>query len=330
MTPNGTVAVCIPTFNQAKYLPIAVRSVFSQTRIPDEVWISDDCSTDETPAVARELIEQFPSIKYIRQERNLGMGGNPNWLMRQPQSDFVAKLDSDDYYEPKYIERLMQVLIRYPSAGYAHASVWQVDDVGTRVRSRQLRRDAEYISAEDSLRMLKNGYKVSANIILFRRESLEDVGFWKADMAFGDDYDLAVRLADAGWGNVYIPDFLANYRVWSDAANYRAGRRISEINGMRRVFEESLIPAYSRRNWSLSPLMTIRRRMAAAYVSGMNKVTYSTDAGLATRNELINLGDGWRLRCNFLLVRMGIGYVLVFKSMALLRIQDFFKKIVCK
>ena len=328
MNNSGKVAVCIPTFNQASYLSVAVASVFSQTRKPDEVWISDDCSTDDTQTVVDGLLREYPSIKYFRQEKNLGMGGNPNWLMRGPKTEFVAKLDSDDFYEPEYIGKLVEVLERNPKAGYAHAATWQVNDAGVRVRARCLYRNYEYISGEDSLRMLSNGYKVSSNIIVFRRDALESVDFWKSDMAFGDDFDLAVRLADAGWGNVYILEFLANYRVWSDASNYRAGRRLSEINGMRRVFEESLMPAYVRRNWSLGPLLSKRRLMAANYVNGFHKLAANSEASEAIKDALITLGDGWRLRFNFFLVKIGLGYSLEAKSRARVRVGDFIKKLI--
>lgn len=258
------IAVCIPTYNQAGYLAQSIESVLQQTRAPAQIWISDDASTDDTPEVAKGMCERVPIINYIRQVKNLGMGGNPNWLLRQPKTRFVAKLDSDDYYEPDYLEKLAALLERYPQAGYAHAAVHEVDEHSVIKRSRLLGPRPVFVGAEDSLRALVQGYRVAANIILFRREALESVNFWRADMAFADDWDLAVRLADAGWGNCHCPEVLANYRVWSDTGGYRRSRKLSEINGIRRVFEESLTPAFIKRGWDMDLLTTARRDFAVA------------------------------------------------------------------
>ena len=258
------IAVCIPTYNQSGYLAQSVESALRQTRAATEIWISDDASTDSTLEIAKAICARAPMVKYIRQTKNLGMGGNPNWLLRQPTSTFIAKLDSDDYYEPAYLEKLAALLERHPKAGYAHAAVREVDEYSVIKRSRLLGPRPEFVGAEDSLKALVNGYRVAANIILFRREALEAVNFWRADMAFADDWDLAVRLADAGWGNCHCSEVLANYRVWSDAGGYRSSRKLSEINGIRRVFEESLAPAFVKRGWDVGLLAKAKRRFAVA------------------------------------------------------------------
>ena len=104
-----SVAICIPTFNQAPYLEGAVRSALAQTH-PCEVWVSDDASTDETPAVMARLLLVFPQIKHIRQKRNLGMSGNPRWIVQQPDTEYIVKLDSDDELNPNHVKKLLQAL----------------------------------------------------------------------------------------------------------------------------------------------------------------------------------------------------------------------------
>ena len=207
---------------------------------------------------------EFPNLKYVRQPNNLGVSGNRNWLGRQPTSEYIAKLDSDDYYEPAYLARLTEVLKKYPAAGYAHCAVTEVDESSSPVRARRLNRAVEYIESEQALREAAKGYRVSANIIVFRRSALEQVGFWRSDMIFAEDWDLAVRLADAGWGNCYVPDILANYRVWGAADGYRQSRKISEVNGICRVFDDDLLPAFARRGWDSKDLLARRQQFAVA------------------------------------------------------------------
>lgn len=73
--PDCTVVVI--TYNDARRLPRAVRSVLGQTLRDLEVIISDDASTDDTPRVAAELAASDPRVRYLRREHNSGGCGAP-------------------------------------------------------------------------------------------------------------------------------------------------------------------------------------------------------------------------------------------------------------
>lgn len=301
------VAVCIPTFNQAPYLAAAVISAATQVGMQVEVWISDDASADDTPSVASKLTGAYPNVKYLRQPTNQGIGRNCAQLLRMPKTDYIARLDSDDFYEPGYLAELVGVLAAEPTAAYAHCAVTEVNRDGQRVRERHLARVGGYQPPDEALQAATRGYRVAANILVFRRQALEAVGFYDAAMDFAEDWDLAIRLADNGWGNVYVPRLLANYRVWEDAAGYRAGRKIRELQGIRHVFESSLEAAYARRGWATG---TLKRRRRAITLS---QARWLAGRGLAMQEReqvealLKALGDSWRLRISFRLARMGLG-----------------------
>src|SRR4051794_15201302 len=75
--PSGSlpsVAICIPTYNQADFLERAVDSALRQDYAgPVEVWVADDASTDDTPSLLARLREAHPALEAIRQEANLGI-----------------------------------------------------------------------------------------------------------------------------------------------------------------------------------------------------------------------------------------------------------------
>lgn len=93
------VAICIPTYNQAKYLLESVSSACGQTHPNVEVWVSDDASTDHTPQIMAEL-SHLPQVRYHRHPHNLGIAANNNWLLSQPKTEFIVRLDSDDILSP--------------------------------------------------------------------------------------------------------------------------------------------------------------------------------------------------------------------------------------
>jgi cellulose synthase/poly-beta-1,6-N-acetylglucosamine synthase-like glycosyltransferase len=292
----SSVAICIPTFNQAVYLEEAVGSALAQTH-PCEVWVSDDASTDETPEVMARLLRKYPQIKHVRHKQNLGMSGNPRWIVQQPDTEYIVKLDSDDELHSNYVEKLLQALQANPSAGYAHASVQEIDDQGRKQKKRFLARNAGCQNAEDSLRTSVSGYRVAANICMFRRVALQRVDYYRNNLSFADDWDLAVRLADAGWGNVYVNEVLASYRVWNTPV--RSRRKLAEVEGCRRVIEDSLVPAFSRRNWDLKPISKSRRQLALRHAEALGSNQFAELERSELKEALCRLGDSCALRWKF-------------------------------
>ena len=76
MTP--TVSICIPTYRRLKYLKEAVAAAQAQTLRDIEVLISDDGDSEELRGWAENAVRGDPRVRYRRNEKNLGLGGNWN------------------------------------------------------------------------------------------------------------------------------------------------------------------------------------------------------------------------------------------------------------
>ncbi|MEU6601608.1 glycosyltransferase family 2 protein [Streptomyces flaveolus] len=104
--PDVTVTVIV--YNDAARLPRAVASLRAQTHANIEIVISDDHSTDETPAVARELASQDHRIRYIRLPENSGGCSAPrNRAIEIARAPYLMFLDSDDELPPRAVESLL-------------------------------------------------------------------------------------------------------------------------------------------------------------------------------------------------------------------------------
>jgi glycosyltransferase involved in cell wall biosynthesis len=289
MTPRATVAVCIPTYNQSAYLRLSVRSACNQTYAGVEVWVSDDASTDDTATVLAQLALEFPQLRYYVQPQNLNIAANNTWLLAQPQTEFVIRLDSDDIMEPRYVETLVALMQAHPTAGYAHSAVQVIDERGAPISVTRLARPTGFRSAEKALRDAVSGYRVAANIVMFRAAPLRQLDFYRGRPDFVEDYDLSVRMPDAGFGNVYCDEVLARYRVWTDPKRVRSKRKGLQLRGYVRIFEEAFEPAFARRGWSLDILWRERRKLAVHHAAECFAAQYSA----SERSELIALL--WRL-----------------------------------
>jgi cellulose synthase/poly-beta-1,6-N-acetylglucosamine synthase-like glycosyltransferase len=268
MTDRPTVAVCIPTYNQSRYLIESVRSACAQTYPGVEVWVSDDASTDDTPAVLERLAREFPQLRYHRQAVNLNIAANNTWLLSQPQTEYTIRLDSDDIMEPHYVETLVALLAANPRAGYAHSAVRVIDENGAALSVTRVARPTGFRSSEDALRDAVAGYRVAANIVMFRTAALRELDYYRGRPDFVEDYDLAVRMPDAGYGNVYCDEVLSRYRVWTDPKRVRSKRKGLQLRGYIRIFDEALGPAFRRRGWSEAPLRRQREKLAVRHAAG--------------------------------------------------------------
>jgi glycosyltransferase involved in cell wall biosynthesis len=105
-SPDVTVTVIV--YNDAERLTRAVESVRRQTHTNIEIVISDDHSTDETPAVAQRLAAQDPRVRHLRLERNSGGCSAPrNRALRIARAPFLMFLDSDDELPDNAVELLL-------------------------------------------------------------------------------------------------------------------------------------------------------------------------------------------------------------------------------
>jgi len=301
------VTVCIPTYNQAAYLRLAVASALSQDYPDVRVIVSDDASTDDTAQVLVELCAGDSRVRAISQPRNLGIAGNTDAVLRAAQTEYVARLDSDDLLHPAYLRTLVSGLERHRQAGYAHASAQEIDQAGQPTRLRLLRRNSGFQSGDEALRAAASGYRVAANILLFRRTSLEQLGYTCGRPNYLEDYDLSVSMAAAGFGNYYSDSILCSYRVWTDIIGVRARRKLMELEGFRHVYEKTLKPFFLAKGWSLKPLVEARRRLARRQAVSAYDPRYSLDEKASIRAALIGLGESPSLHLFLSIARFSLG-----------------------
>lgn len=111
------ISIAMATYNGAQYLHEQLQSFIDQTRQPDELIITDDCSTDETEVIVRQFAKIAPfNVEFYRNEKNLGYCGNFNAALMKTAGDLVFLSDQDDVWFPEKIEHMVRVAERNPEA----------------------------------------------------------------------------------------------------------------------------------------------------------------------------------------------------------------------
>ena len=106
------LSILIPVYNVAPWLRECVMSIIAQG-VDDgvEILLLDDCSTDESLEICRELVERYPkTIGYLVHERNAGLSATRNDLMHYAAGKHIWFLDSDDYLLDGAIDELRSII----------------------------------------------------------------------------------------------------------------------------------------------------------------------------------------------------------------------------
>lgn len=116
MINQPLISIVMPAYNAEKTLEHAVQSVIQQTYTQWELWIVDDCSTDQTYCIAEKLAKQDPRIRLLRNEKNCGVSETRNHAVAASKGDWIAFLDSDDMWTSNKLQKQMELSEREAKA----------------------------------------------------------------------------------------------------------------------------------------------------------------------------------------------------------------------
>lgn len=119
MKNKEIISVAMTTYNGERFLREQLDSLYNQTRVPDEVVVCDDRSTDGTVAILEEYKQRF-GLKYYINEASLGINNNFFRAISLCSGDYIALCDQDDIWLPKKIQRSFEVMreleVSYPDS----------------------------------------------------------------------------------------------------------------------------------------------------------------------------------------------------------------------
>jgi glycosyltransferase involved in cell wall biosynthesis len=204
------VSFVIPCYNYGRYLAECLASIFRQEACDDfEIIAIDDGSTDNTREVLRS--NQDPRLRVIIHQRNLGHIHTVNEGLAAARGAFIARIDPDDRYRPRFLISVLGKFREYPEVGLVYGDVALVDDCG-RVsveRCDRTHQGADF-KGNEFVRLLEENF-ICAPTTMARREAWHKVLPIPAGLAFNDWY-LNIMMART-YEFYYIHRVLADYRV---------------------------------------------------------------------------------------------------------------------
>ncbi len=121
------VSVLMPCYKtEEKYLREAIESILSQTFTDFEFLILDDCPEDTREKIVNSY--QDKRIKYLKNEKNLGISKTRNKLLNLAEGEYLAIFDHDDISLPQRLEKQVQYLDEHPEVGVVSSQILNIPD----------------------------------------------------------------------------------------------------------------------------------------------------------------------------------------------------------
>ncbi len=236
--PAPALSVVIPSYDQAAFVAAAVESALAAVAVELEVVVVDDCSTDESAAVLRALLEGHDgrALKLVVHGANEGLSAARNRGFLEARAPLVLLLDADDELLPHGPAALIAALEADPAAAFAYgflarAGLEREDLLGTAPWDPSLFRAGNYVPVTGSL---------------VRRSAWELVGGYSAEglLELGwEDMDFWLRLAAAGQHGAQTRRIVGTYRVHGESMSTVANRHAAALEAFMRERHPGLMDA---------------------------------------------------------------------------------------
>lgn len=224
------VSVIVPVYKVEKFIGRCIRSLMEQTLQEVEFIIVDDCSPDNSIAVAKAVIEDFPErkgqVRIVRHEENKGLPAARNSGLAIAGGEYVFHCDSDDFTEPDMLQRM------YSEAKRKDADIVWCDWYLSFGQNERYMKQPGYATPQMALKGILGGVmKYNVWNKLVRRTLYADNGIlFPAGYGMGEDMTM-IRLFACAQKVSYIPEGFYHYVKLNTGAfsNTYSERHLEEL-----------------------------------------------------------------------------------------------------
>lgn len=196
-------SVIIPNFNRQQSIMKAVKSVLEQTYLDFEVIVVDDCSTDNSLVNLSKLTDK--RLEVFRLKKNSGAAAARNYGINQSKGQYISLLDSDDFYEPEFLQKTFNFISKTPrSIGFSWTGVRYIEKGKVYEKIWQPKRmESPYLTFLNSLHIGTNSG------ITFKRTIFNTVDYFNENLPAAEDTDFFLRLVQQ-FDYIVVPEILIN------------------------------------------------------------------------------------------------------------------------
>jgi glycosyltransferase involved in cell wall biosynthesis len=205
---SPAISVIMPARNAEQYIGAAIESLTRQSFGAFEVVVVEGGSTDRTADVVEDFATRDQRIRLDLQPA-LGIVAGRNRGASLARGRYLAWLDADDVATPRRLERQIAFMESHPTVAALGGSIVVTDELLRPLLPVSYPSEHKQITAT-----LLEGNSLAASATMIRTSAYQEVGGCRAPFKQGaEDYDLWLRLSEAGWALANLRELLAFYRT---------------------------------------------------------------------------------------------------------------------
>jgi glycosyltransferase involved in cell wall biosynthesis len=230
------VSVIVPAYNTAEFIGETLESVFQQTFQDFEVIVINDGSPDTTKL--ERVLERFQDqILYLKQE-NRGLSGARNTGIREARGEYLAFLDSDDSWYPRYLEKQIEYLKQNPSLDAVYCDSRCFGDIRfARQTFMQLCPSNGPVTLES---LITGRCHVCVSCTIARHKTVIETGLFDERLRSVEDWDLWIRILHRGGSMTYQRGVLGRRRVRPGALSNDSLKMLASLAQVLRNLDATL------------------------------------------------------------------------------------------
>lgn len=220
------ITIAVPSFNQGKFLDDALTSIFQQ-KIPVEVFVMDGGSSDNSIDIIHKWEKQLAGWRSCADE---GQAAAINEGIARGKAPYVCWLNSDDYFLPDGLMKLVDELKQYPSAPAIYGKSWNMIDSSGKCYPVWVE---PFNERRLALRCI-----ISQPATLIRRLAWDAIGGLDSTLHMSMDYDLWWRLYKLAGALHFLDNHIAVNRDHKDSKtnSYRRKHYQESISLVRKYY----------------------------------------------------------------------------------------------
>ncbi len=203
------ISVVIPTYNHAKYLDRALKSVIEQTYKNWEIIVVDNFSSDNTEEVV--LKYKYSKIKYIKVKNNGVIAKSRNMGISNAKGDWIAFLDSDDWWEKSKLDTCINCIKKNTNIDLIYHDLKLVNKNHRTLSKKRIKSFRLKKPIIKNL-MLKGNIICNSSVIV-RKKIINEIGGINEskDIIAAEDFNTWLRVAEISNNFIYLPLKLGFY-----------------------------------------------------------------------------------------------------------------------
>ncbi len=208
---KGLVSICIPNYNNEKFIGFAIESALRQTYNNIEIIIVDNNSTDKS----WEIIQSFNDPKIIAKKNTENIGMYPNFLetVKLSSGEFIKFICADDTIEIDFLEKTIAYFTDL-SIGIVTTGQKKIDQTNNIVGFRRVpNNNTHKVLSANSLGYFINSTNPIGNPTrtIIRKSYFDEMGGFRLDVKYCNDLDLWMRISKK-YDLFFVKDYLSNER----------------------------------------------------------------------------------------------------------------------